>query len=896
MKSILIKIIFMLALIAITCGLTIVRGNQTVRSSQQKFINSPCRIIINFDKNIVPNDNQIIAIDSIKSKDLQTALCSPDERMDIEAVYSNRYMNGKLKPEFMHSDDGNWYMIVSNNHDKATKLITSLQHFNGIKEIYLEEPVLIKPYGVEQASFPYSSQWHLTKASGIDAEEAWTINKGRSDVIIAVCDGGVDYTHPNLDPGNRSRVIAGYDYGDNDNDPMDNLPYNDPQSYAGHGTHISGIIGAFPTTTNQISGVMQNCKIMPVKMVGGGSLKIIFTNISLWDFSSTAFPSDVANAIDYAVNNGAKVINLSYGFSVPNLLSIEDIFYKTSLLAYTIRNAYYKNVVIVAAMGNEYEKGNPVEYPAAFYPVIAVGATTQSKTKASFSSTGSHICISAPGDNILSTTRGGSTGYKSGTSMAAPIVSGVAGLIISQGLDRNMNLTNDDVRHIMEVTADKVGGADFTKETGYGIVNAYSALKLLDTPKQLFHEEAYGGTSSIFDSNFTWILYSNFGDLPAGVYLGVDQYEVISHITFKNPFMDIPKVWIRERECSILSFANPNNGLPKVSITNITSTGCDIRYSVYYVRYTEAGQTLNKWIPAQISSAKVAYTTVGTPRPTITGPKNICVGSSYTFSVINAPSGFTWGVSSNLTKSGSGSSITVTGSYGSGGGWVSVLYNGTELARDSIWVGGPVISSIVQPSSTPPNQTLRFKAIYNYLANVNATNPSNWEWQVPGNGGFMYNWGENADISFTPGTYQVVVRASNTCGWGPYCVINVNASSTGSYSIAYPNPAVDVLNVEIGNNTVSPESAQAAVAPLTTGIDAAAVPLIVTDGNQSKSADPAYDIRLYNGYGSQLFQATAKKGGKVQFNVSILPNGTYYLHIYDGINPQPEKQQIIVKH
>jgi len=179
---------------------------------------------------------------------------------------------------------------------------------------------------------------------------------------------------------------------------------------------------------------------------------------------------------------------------------------------------------------------------------------------------------------------------------------------------------------------------------------------------------------------------------------------------------------------------------------------------------------------------------------------------------------------------------------------------------------------------------------------VNATNPSNWEWQVPGNGGFMYNWGENADISFTSGTYQVVVRASNTCGWGPYCVINVNASSTGSYSIAYPNPAVDVLNVEIGDNTVSPESAQAAVAPLTTGIDVAAASLIFATDNQSKSADPAYDIRLYNGYVTQLLQATAKKGGKVKFNVSSLPNGTYYLHIYDGINPQPEKQQIIVKH
>ena len=102
----------------------------------------------------------------------------------------------------------------------------------------------------------YVSQWHLHSTSSpiadIDAEEAWDINTGRNDVIIAVCDGGVDYTHPDLDPGNRSRIITGYDFGNNDNDPMDDLPDGSGR-YGGHGTHIAGIIGAIPNMTSLMS-------------------------------------------------------------------------------------------------------------------------------------------------------------------------------------------------------------------------------------------------------------------------------------------------------------------------------------------------------------------------------------------------------------------------------------------------------------------------------------------------------------------------------------------------------------------------------------------------------------------------------------------------------------------
>jgi hypothetical protein len=101
-----------------------------------------------------------------------------------------------------------------------------------------------------------------------------------------------------------------------------------------------------------------------------------------------------------------------------------------------------------------------------------------------------------------------------------------------------------------------------------------------------------------------------------------------------------------------------------------------------------------------------------------------------------------------------------------------------------------------------------------------------------------------------------------------------------------------LLNIEVGED----ESAQPAFAPATIGIEATDAPLLITNDEQSKVTEPAFDIRLYNERGVQLRQTTAKKGGKVQFNLSKLPNGNYYLHIYDGVNDKPEMKQIVIRH
>src|SRR5690606_3802555 len=145
-------------------------------------------------------------------------------------------------------------------------------------------------------------------------------------------------------------------------DPMDNLPDNG-DNFAGHGTKIAGVIGARTNNNQQVAGVMWNCSIMPIKMIRSGGIH--FLDIVDWDWSESAFPSDVADAIDYAVSHGAHVINLSYSF--PDMgWPINEVALRVPLLFDALNNAYKNNVVVTASMGNKFGEDNSVRYPAGF--------------------------------------------------------------------------------------------------------------------------------------------------------------------------------------------------------------------------------------------------------------------------------------------------------------------------------------------------------------------------------------------------------------------------------------------------------------------------------------------------------------------------------------------------
>jgi len=255
----------------------------------------------------------------------------------------------------------------------------------------------------------WNNQWALQK---VQMPKAWEISQGRSEVIIAVLDTGVDYTHPDL----ASKVIQDkdYDFINNDNDAMDDH---------GHGTHVAGTAAAATNNGIGIAGVCPQCRILPIKVL-----------------DSQGFGSDatVAQGINYAVNQGAKIINLSLGGASCS-----------ETLAQAINGAFEKGVLIVAASGNSGKK-TTMMYPAASPRVIAVGATDQNDGETTYSQRGPGLDVLAPGEGIVSTVPLNGYGSLSGTSMAAPHVAGVAGLLWS----RNPAWCNTEVWWALRYTAD----------------------------------------------------------------------------------------------------------------------------------------------------------------------------------------------------------------------------------------------------------------------------------------------------------------------------------------------------------------------------------------------------------------------------------------------------------
>ncbi len=277
----------------------------------------------------------------------------------------------------------------------------------------------------------------------IDAPEAWDMHKGSSSVIVAVTDTGVDYTHPDLaanmwvNPGEVSGNgidddgdgyiddVYGCDTGDNDGDPMDDC--NDP-TVVGHGTHVSGTIGAVGNNARGVAGVCWDVSIMAVKSADANGI--------LW--------LDAAiQGIQYATSKHVDVINASWGS------------YSYSQPLYdAIKAAGDAGILFVAAAANDNLNNDAVPfYPSSYNldNIIAVMATTDTDQKAGFSNYGLiSVDLGAPGSSILSTIPGGNYGYKSGTSMATPHVVGACALLWAA----DPSLTYSQLKSILLDTVD----------------------------------------------------------------------------------------------------------------------------------------------------------------------------------------------------------------------------------------------------------------------------------------------------------------------------------------------------------------------------------------------------------------------------------------------------------
>jgi subtilisin len=296
-------------------------------------------------------------------------------------------------------------------------------------EVYALENVKIKGVKSQPAQV---ITWNIER---VGATSSWGISTG-DPVKVGVIDTGIDLSHPDL----KANIKGGYNAI---------YPGKSPNDDNGHGTHVAGIIAAL----NNSIGV-----------VGVGP-KIDLYAIKVLNASGSGYLSDVIEGLDWARTHGMQVVNMSLGTS-QDVQSFHD----------AILNAYNAGVVIVAAAGNS---GGAVSYPAAYPEVIAVSATDQSNQIASFSSRGPEIDLAAPGVGIYSTYKGQSYATLSGTSMAAPHVTGAAALIIdTKKCDLNLDgvCKPSEVQQRLEQTAIDLGTPGKDNLYGSGLVNVYQAL------------------------------------------------------------------------------------------------------------------------------------------------------------------------------------------------------------------------------------------------------------------------------------------------------------------------------------------------------------------------------------------------------------------------------------
>jgi subtilisin family serine protease len=291
-------------------------------------------------------------------------------------------------------------------------------------------------------------QWGLRAIRWFQA----TLPSNVSDVPVAVLDTGVDTTHPDLEKYFSGSKKSHYSYDG-----------ATPTDIIGHGTHVCGIIAADSANQIGIAGICE-CDLRVWKIFGDEP-----ANDGRYYVDELMYQ----RALNDARNAGVKVMNLSIGGGAPS--QTERLLFSRLIQA---------GVTVIAAMGNEFEEGNPVEYPGAYPNVIAVGAINEANERAYFSNTGKRIAMCAPGTNILSTlpmkksVARNQTKYAAwdGTSMATPHVCGGAALVQA----KYRQFLPADVTKKLEDTAAKLpamGGKKWTKEHGNGLLDLEAALK-----------------------------------------------------------------------------------------------------------------------------------------------------------------------------------------------------------------------------------------------------------------------------------------------------------------------------------------------------------------------------------------------------------------------------------
>lgn len=285
-----------------------------------------------------------------------------------------------------------------------------------------------------------TTPWGVTK---INAPLVWqnTNNNKGTGIKVAILDTGIQYNHPDL----INNIKGGVNFAGNPDGSTNPKFWTDKH---GHGTHVAGTVAAVGNNGIGVTGVAPQASLYAVKVLNN---------------AGSGYTSDVIQGIQWAADN-AQIASMSFGSSYYNQAEKD-----------AVDAARAKGLILIAAAGNSGD-GNPltdnVIYPARYDNVIAVAATDSNDAVASFSSDGAEVDVSAPGVTILSTYKGSSYATMSGTSMAAPHVTGTVALMLKAGVLPN------DIQSKLQTTAVDINSMGFDVFSGYGRIDAFTATQI----------------------------------------------------------------------------------------------------------------------------------------------------------------------------------------------------------------------------------------------------------------------------------------------------------------------------------------------------------------------------------------------------------------------------------
>lgn len=479
-----------------------------------------------------------------------------------------------------------WYML-SLNHNANGNTLDASNYFYETGLFDDVDPAFMFNFKPTCTSDPlFGSLWGLNNTSNpnidINACQAWNLTRG-SNVNVAIVDQGIDKTHNDL-AANISPLSFNCQSG------------NSPSGAAGnHGTHVAGTVGAIKNNLF-IVGVAPESKLMSVSH----SLSLT-PNIS----------AELASGISWAWQNGAAVINNSWGDQGGDFFDqLHSSILEDAIINAMTQGRNGKGTVVVFAAGNHGGSGPNIDYPANFHEdILVVGSIDPTGNRSTFvfglaSGYGPQLDVVAPGSDILSTTNDNTTETRSGTSMAAPHVTGIVALVLSI----NPNLSACQVRSIIEGTSKKIGNYSYSNvsgrpngtwnnEMGYGLVDAYSAVRAaipaIIGPSLVCSSAAFELNTVPAGSTVSWTTNNPTGfniNVQTGVASRINNFDgpVLVTAWINGPCVSrsVSKfVWVGRPVSSISGVANPYPG----QLYDYTTIDPNTNFAASYLWVVEGG-------------------------------------------------------------------------------------------------------------------------------------------------------------------------------------------------------------------------------------------------------------------------------------------------------------------